>query len=382
MVAPVERKDIEITVSATSLGTLKAENEVKITAQRPGRISRLHVEEGDRVKAGASIAELDPEESLIRLDNAKAAVSRAQARFEQLKIAYDPMHTDTETAIIRAEADLKKAGSRYERIKDLADKGLVSQSELDSAERDYKVARAAYESALGGREKFRASGEQVKAQASALKEAREDLKLARLEYGYSFVKTPIAGVVSSRPVKLGETLQQGGLIAEVIDMNSIYLEAFIDEVDVGRVRPGQTARVTMDAFPDRVFSGKVYMISPLVTGKEHEAKTFEVRIKLDDPGRGIVLKPGMSADVEILVERMNNALVVPVQSIFEKEDGRKFLYVAGDGKARLREVTTGSSSLEYTSVLSGVRLGEKVVLTPDVTGLVDGARVKVESASH
>jgi HlyD family secretion protein len=137
----------------------------------------------------------------------------------------------------------------------------------------------------------------------------------------------------------------------------------------------------MDAYPGRTFRGGVYMLSPVVTGSEREARTFLVRIRIEDSpaGQGFepdpVIKPGMSADVEIVVDTLRNALVLPVQAVFERKDGN-YVYVLKGSRAALRKVKTGRSSFDYVEIASGVREGEEVVTNPDAAGLRDGARIK------
>jgi len=377
-----ERKDIEITVGATALGTVKARDEVRITARRAGRVSRLSIEEGDLVKKGRVLAEFDPEEALVNLNAAKSAYERAKSVFEELKLAYEPAEIEVESSIAEAQARLKETEKRAERFRDLSKRGLLSSQELESVEREWDVLRAAYNRALSGRKRLRADAEKITAQGAAVREAKSALDLARLNYEYSFIKAPISGAVARRPVELGDTVPKGGLIAALVDMGSLYIEATIDEADVGHVRSGQPARAAMDAYPGRSFEGSVYMLSPVVTGSEREARTFIVRVKLSDAftsgsgnPEGPVLKPGMSADVEIVVDTLRNSLALPIQAVFERPDG-DYIYVLERGRARLRRVVVGRSSFDHVEIATGLREGEEAILTPEAAGLRDGARIK------
>jgi RND family efflux transporter MFP subunit len=321
----VKRQELVITVTATSIGTIKSEKEVKITAQRIGRLSKLFVEEGDIVVPGSDIAEIEPDEALLNLQIAQASLDKAGAV-------------------------MKEVEARLKRFDALRGKGYVSQVEFDTVQREHDVANA------------------------GVKEAKNSLSLARLNYGYSFIKSPINGVVISRPVKLGETVSKGTLIANIVSTGDLYIEAFIDEADVAKVRNGQEVKILMDAYPDRVFKGEVYMISPVVLGGKQETRTFEVRTRFKE--KGIVVKPGMSADIEIIIDAVKDAIVVPSYAIIER-NGKKNVFIKRGSDAALIAVETGRFNWNFTEIKSGVTEGDIVITNPDTTGLADGKRVKI-----
>jgi len=371
---PAQRKTFELTVSATATGTIKSEIEAKATSETTGRITRLRVEEGDKVKKGAVIAEIDPESALINLKLSEASYEKAKALVLEAKTALESLQIEVETSIQKAEANYKEASNRLQRYKELNSKGFVSSFELDAVQRDFDVAKAVYEAALSGKKNLLAKTQEVRAREAALKEAENSLLLARLNYNYSFIKSPIDGVVSSLPVKLGETVLKGTLIATITSTDDLYVEAPIDEADARKVKIGQVANITMDAYPGKVFKAEVYMISPIVLGARHETRTFEVRARFKEP---VEVKPGMSADMEIVIDRVDNALIVPSQAVIEKE-GSSHLYVIKSGRAYLRKVETGLSNWTYTEIKSGLSEGDYVILNPDISGLKDGVRVRTK----
>ena len=395
--AVAAKRDLEMTVPSSSVGIVKSDHDIKITAQRAGRITALMADEGDAVKKDRLIAQLDPAQALQNLNSARSAYDQAEAELEELKITDKPIEEEAGAAVREAKAAYSESDQNFKRIEQLRQKGIVSQAELDSAMGQRDMKKAAYDSAVAAKEKASANSSKIKAQEAAVREAGAALQIARLEYGYSFIKAPASGVISERPVKVGQFVQQGSLIAGLTDMKSLYIEAAMDEADAGNVALGDEAVLKMDAFPGLAFRGSVYVISPLVQGKQYEAKTFQVRIRLvpeqstktelsaATPAALRLVKPGMSADVEIIAKRLKGALAVPAQSIFEGEGGGHFVYVIKDGRARLREVTIGMQGTDYTQILSGLNEGDQVVSTLDVTGLADGARVKVKNlknASH
>ena len=239
-----------------------------------------------------------------------------------------PLKVEIETNIEKAKAVLKEAEVRFKRFNDLKEKGYMAQQDVDSVQKEYEVAKASLESAIATKSRVTAQTEEIKAQEAAVREAESSLSLAKLNYDYSFIKSPISGVVISRPVKVGETTLTGALagalVAHVVSMADLYIEAFIDEADVAKVKPGQQANITMDAYQGNIFKGEIYLISPVVLGGKQETRTFEVRTRLKE--KQIIIKPGMSADVEIIVDNIKNALVVPSHALMEKKR-QKFVFI-------------------------------------------------------
>ncbi|TAN40910.1 MAG: efflux RND transporter periplasmic adaptor subunit [Nitrospirae bacterium] len=370
----VRKKDLIISVTATSTGTIKSDRELKLTAQRIGRITKLPVEEGTAVEKGMLVAELDHEEVLQRQHAAAANVQRLKAGLDSLKLSFSSYKADLDFSVTRAQSVLTEAEARYRRFSELRNKGYIADVDLDVIRRELEVAKAQHISALASKELVRSKDEEIKAQAAALRQAEAEYALASINYDYSFIKTSITGYVTARPVKLGETVIIGSLIASVVPKDSLYIEAFIDEADVAKVSPGHPVNVTMDAYQGRTFKGEVYMISPVVLGGKQEARTFEVRVRLQE--KGIIMKPGMSADVEIVIDRIKDVLVLPSQAIIEKDETR-FVYVVRNGKALRTPVRTGGANWTYSEITAGIAEGDTVILNPDAPDLKAGSRVKV-----
>lgn len=370
---PVKRQALVITVTATSTGTIKSDNEAKIVAQRVGRITKLLFDEGDRVKTGETVAELDKDEVYYNLKMAEATLQKAEFIVGQMKASYDSFKVEIDRNIDKAQAVFSEAESRRKRYRELGEKGYVTEMDVEVVQKEYDIAKANLNSTIASRNLVKAKADEIKAQEQAVKEAMNNLSIARLNHEYSFIRPPISGVATSRPVKLGEGVTKGTLIAAVVSTESMYVEAFIDEADVAKVRTGEKVNITMDAYPGKIFTGEVYRISPVVLGGKQETRTFEVRVRIKEGN--IVIKPGMSADIEIIVDSVPDTLIVPSQSVIEKS-GRKFVYVVRGSKARLINVETGRFNWSFTEIKSGVKEGDEVVINTDVSGLRDGVRVR------
>jgi RND family efflux transporter MFP subunit len=331
--------DLKVTVTATATGTVKAEDEMKVSSQRTGRIIRLNFEEGDNVKAGDVIAELDSREAEVHLRQVEGELRASEARLSQTKV------------------NLEDAERSLKRIKSLYKDGLVSEQDVDTAQKSYDLNSSLYEASL-----------------ASLKGVRASLDLAKIQFDYSFIKAPITGVISQRPVEIGDTVLLGSPVATIVQLDRIYVKATIDEVDVGRVFVGQPVEITIDAFPERVFEGKVIRVSPIVLGVKQETRTFEVRVGFTK--REERIKPGMSADIEIITDALKGILFVPANTVIERK-GKKMVYIIEGRRARLVPVEIGLSTWDYIEIKKGLKEGDRIITNPDATGLKDGSRVEV-----
>jgi HlyD family secretion protein len=330
LVKAVELKpgELRVIINATTTSTVKSETEVTLSAQRTGRVIKLPVKEGDPVKSGALIAQLDLSEEAVQSENVLA----------QSKASH-----------VESEKNLN-------RIKELFEKGMVSQQDLDASRKAYEIARSQYE----------ASAEDVKVKSD-----------------YSIIQAPFDGVIAKKYTEVGELLLPGKQIVTIVNPDKVYVLATIDEVDVGRLRLDQQVMITVDAFPGEKYPGAIKRISSIVSGGKLETRTADVWIYFNE--KYAKIKPGMSADVEILVSTLPFVLSVPSQAVIERE-GKKQVFVA-NGKninpgaqvvTKLKPIEIGETNWSFTQVTKGLTEGEFVITTPEVEGLKDGAKVQIE----
>ncbi len=370
----VKRQNLLITVTSTSTGTVKTDREVKITAQRSGQIVKLHFDEGDKVKKGQLLAEIDHSDTDLRIEGLRARLEAQKSRLSELKRTFSASVKEADAEIRRTEAVLKDVERRYRRYKQLHKEGYVSESLLDKTKREYDVALTSYESALSKKERVYAKEDDIKAQKKRIEETETELKLLELEYNRSFIKSPMDGIITSRPVRIGDTLRKGTVVATMVNPEELYVDAKIDEADIARVKVDQEVVITMDAYPNKSFRGRVKSISPVVLGKRLEARTFKVKVEfIEKPS---TLKQGMSADIEVITDRLNNVLVVPTQSVIE-QDGQRFVFLVSDNKAKLKKVKTGLFNWNYMEIKEGLKEGDLVVTNPDTPGIYDSAKVRI-----
>ena len=285
---------------------------------------------------------------------ANGLVAFSGALIAQLDLTEESVQTAN--VLAQSKATYDEAEKNLKRSEDLFNKGMISQQDFDAVRRAYDVAKSQYRAA----------------------EADEGVKR-----DYSVIRAPFRGVVAKKFTEVGELLLPGKQIVTIVDPDRIYVLATIDEVDVGRLTLGQQVGISVDAFPGEKFSGRIRRISPIVSGGKLETRTADVWIYFDEKQPRI--KPGMSADVEILVTTLKDVLSVPSQAVIERE-GKKQVFVA-DGSplkpgdktiARLRPVEIGETNWSYTQIVSGIKPGEHVITTPEATGLKDKVKVKIE----
>ncbi len=370
----LERGPFEVTVGSTQTGSVKTDLLYHISPERQGKVIRVLFKEGGFVSRGSVMVELDRKDVLLRLSAIKQRIEAKQQEIASMRIMIESLRKTSEQAILKAEAHLKEAEQRWQRYRELYRKGFVSEMKLMEAERAYRVTLASYREAEARTEEVEIKERQLEAQQKLLEALRKEKETVERDLERSYIRSPVDGVVLSRSVQVGDVVSPGRVLAEIAVLDGMYVEAKIDEADIGTVDLGQEVHITMDAYPDRVFRGRIGFISPVVLGKRLEARTFTVRVYFDEPPERI--RPGMSADVEIVTARKDDALVVPTQAVVEA-DSKRFVYRVVDERAVLTEVTIGTYSWRYTEVIRGLHEGDLVIINPDVPGLHHNARVKV-----
>ena len=292
-----------------STGTIEA-TEVDIRSEASGKTLALHFNEGDWVKKGDIIAEIDHEKLDIELAQAKAKLAEAKAQLTLLiKGLRDKEVERAHETFLESKVLLKDSKREYKRIQVLYDEGVVdlgsrdkTEAAYESAQKRYEIARKNYEIAVEGSRK-----EEIQAGEAVKEGAEAQVKLIERKIEDATVIIPIDGVISERYVELGEFVSVGSLIATIIDLKHPWVMTYVSEKNLGKVKLGQEGKVMVDSFPDKEFTGKVTYISPeaeftpknIQTKEERVKLVFGVKIEVDNPNQE--LKPGMPADAVIEV---------------------------------------------------------------------------------
>ncbi len=318
-----------VTYSTEQTGIIKAQVGaiVKVGTRATGVVNKLRFQVGDYVKKGDLIVEIDDREVLANLRNAEAAVE-GQRRDLDAKVAQD-LYSKT----------------NYEREQRLLAKEYTTRDSVEKAKRELDVSRA-----------------QVELGKAKVREAQEKLRALRVSHSYTKIYAPISGYISAVATQEGETVVSGlsaSTLITVIDPTKLEMWIYVDETDIGRVKPGLKVEYWVDAYRDRIFSGKVDRIYPQPEIKENIV--YYLAIVKIDPNDALALKPEMTSHVRIIIEEKPNVIVVPNGAI-RFEDKMNVVYVRTKGKITRREVKPGVRDDRFTEIISGLKEGEQVVI--------------------
>jgi len=325
--APVEKGNVKAIVSST--GTLNPINTVKVGSQVSGTIKEIYVDFNSPVKKDQVIALIDPAFYEAQLEQAKAQVLIAKANLQESRKSITASEAGVESAaaqITSARATLKEAELRYNRLSSLENGEIVAKSDLDTALAKRDNAQASVEMAEAQFRSSKANLNRVLAQqkgAEALIEQRKaSLNLAEIQLQYCTIKSPISGVVIERHVDVGQTvaasLQSPTLFTIAEDLSVMQVEADVSESDVGQIAPGQEVDFTVDAFPEQKFKAKVRQVRNSATSIQN---VVTYKIIADVKNESQVLRPGMTANVNIIAAEVSDVLKAPSAAFRFKPPG-------------------------------------------------------------
>ncbi len=337
-------------------GKLRPMTKVDVSATVMGRITRLAVDEGDTVRQGEFLLEIDPVEYLSMVKGAEASLNSA------------------EQDLALAEANAEKARLDLKREKSLLERGLSTTKDYEAALTNQKVQDA-----------------QVAAARGRVDQARAELERLRHNLSKVTIHAPISGIITRLNIEEGENAiigtmnNPGTLLLTVADLDTMEAEVKVDETEIVRVKLGQEAKVEIDAYPDTTFRGVVTEVgnSPIYsnTGVGQQAVDFKVVLRLLDHIEGV--RPGLSATADITVAHRDSCLSIPIAALVQR-DGKEGVFAVEDGGVvHFRPVEVGIAGDERFEALSGVQRGEKVVKGPfaALRLLEDGQKVKVEKGT-
>lgn len=339
--APVTGVDEPVTVEAT--GSFEPDESSDVAPESSGRVTATPVDVGQHVQQGTVLVRIQEVDAKLRLEEARAAASRAEANLQL------------------AESQNSLAQTTAKRNATLLATGLVPQTVADEARTQGEVA-----------------AHTVLVARSSLQQARAQLALAEKAVKDVIVEAPFAGYISERRVSVGEFVQPSTAVVTLLRIDPLRLQLTIPAVQAGQVRVGQTVRARVDAFPDQVFEGRITAVNPAIAA---QSRSFRVEARIPNPGAA--LKPGMFAVATIDQGRTERALLVPRRAVVEDVNTNSFrvFVIDADNKAQLRVVQLAArqSTPQSTKVLTGIKEGERVA-TSNLADLYDGAPVTVTAS--
>jgi HlyD family secretion protein len=407
-VEAIKPRSLEAVVSAS--GTIRARRTVNITSEVSGKVVKLSVEEGDRVKTGQFLLQIDPRAVRSRLQISQATLQQQRIALQQARGSLD-----------NARVNLKLAEDELNRQLRLDKDALATKQALEQARDNAMLRRGEVKTA---EQEVAAVQQRIVSQQADLESVQHDLSRVTIE-------SPIDGIVTKRNVEEGEqavvgfTNNPSVVLLIVADMSIIEAEIEVDETDIPNVKLGQTAKVTIDALPDKTFTAKVTEIgnSPInattTSSAVRQATTFKVVVTID--GQIPEVRPGFTCTADITTATRENAVSVPIQALtvreltfdpqgkvvkppkpekgarpstgaaeaaelkpgFKKKETEGVFIVDKENKAQFVPVKTGIAGDKYFEVLDGLKVGDRVITGPfaSVRTLADGGQVKIEGAS-
>lgn len=410
-VETVRKRDLEAIVSAS--GKIQPKRQVNLSATTMGRVTRLSVEEGQRVRAGQFLLEIDPRALEGQLQHGEASVAAARSALQQAR-----------TAVEQARVMLELARQNLKRQQELWSGGLTTRESLERAQNEVEVREA----------EFRAREQEIQTREQQIKQEQASLATTRYNLSQVIISSPMDGIITRRNIEEGENVvvgtmnNAGTVLLTIADMSVIEAEVDVDETDIPEVTLGQDARVTIDAVPDRTFRGRVTEIgnSPIqATGTEAntaQATNFKVVVTLEEEVPDV--RPGFTCTAEITTATRQTVLSVPIQAFTVREmlydekgtlvheppppppsrfrffnrtateppplppepppghERRETegLFVFRDGRAVFVPVKVGIAGERYFEVLAGVSENDRVITGPfsSVRELADGAAVRLQ----
>jgi multidrug efflux pump subunit AcrA (membrane-fusion protein) len=354
-------------------GSIVAEATVDVFSKVSGILEKLEVEQGDRVTANQAIAMVERQEKEAELQEDRGALDVLRAKWAQMETGARPEEiAQAEQLVRQAKASWQTSQDDYQRLKNLKDRGFISQQHLDEALLKVTLSEAEYESASEKLTLLKKGARQEDRDAllAQIRQAEATVRLAEMHLENTTIRAPLAGIISKRYVDRGALVGTSTPILRIVAMDRVKVVVQVVERELARLRGGATADINVDAYGNEVFTGKVTAISPTV---DPESRTADVEVQVESKDHR--LKPGMFARVDLTIERRDKALLLSKDSLL-RESSPPRVFVLDGGKASLREVTLGLEGEQYVEVVGGLQEGEEVIIAGQYE-LNDGAAVNV-----
>jgi multidrug efflux pump subunit AcrA (membrane-fusion protein) len=344
---------------------------VIIYSKVQGWVEKINVREGDRVKVGQVLATLDSREAEATVAQSKASLEAATARLKQVKATSEEI---IQSQMQQAKANLDLAEEDLKRSRELSQKDFISRQQMDEARTKHSVAKANYDLALNNVRQKTWENDIALAEAQ-VQQAKATLDLNRAQLANLIILAPMNGKITKRYVDPGIMVKDTTPILAMMDLDEVKMMVNVIEKEFVRLQKGKEVKVTVTAFPNRTFQGRIAIITPAL---DLQSRTAEIQISIPNPG--YILNPGMFGRVEALLRSDPNATLIPIQALITEED-KDYVYALKDGKAYRRPVQKGISKDTVVEIIRGLSPGEQVV-TAGQEFLRDGIPVRLAAKSE
>jgi HlyD family secretion protein len=362
-VVQITRQDLNAMV--TSNGKVEPISPTIARAEYPAFVSQVLATEGQSVHRGEVILRLDSSDVQSQLAQARNALFTAQTELRNARAGGPPAQVaDLDGDLQQALVEVANLERDHKALLGLVARQAATQDELAQNEANLAKARAKLQ-AVQGQKRALAESASVSGESAELRISQERDTIRSLEdkLRSATVISPVDGTLYSLPLRAGDYVQTGQVLAEMADLLHVRIRAFVDEPDLGWVETGQSLEVTWDARPGQVWTGRTTQIPEQVVPRESRS-VGEVLCSVNNNARELL--PNVNVEVRILVRERKDALVVPRAAVSYDKKGQRYVYIFDDGKVHRRNITVGIASASNYEVLSGLNFGERVVLPANV----------------
>lgn len=362
--------DLVQTVVAS--GRVTTPQRVSVAAVVTEAVARIPVEEGQKVRRGDVLIELDDRDERAAVAQAEAAVAQSEAKLRQLREAGLPA---SKQAFVQAEANQRLARQQFERNRNLRAQGYISQSALDDATRNLDVANSQLDSARVQVATNSAGGADFEMAQTALQQSRAGLAVAKARLAQDVIVAPTDGVLIGRSVEPGDVVQPGRELMVLAPAGETQIVVQVDEKNLSKLKLGQSALASADAYPHDRFGAELFYINP---GIDALRGSVEVKLRVTDPPA--YLRQDMTVSVDIEVARRAATLVAPADTVFDAASTHPWVLVIEDHHAARKSVVLGLKGDGQIEILDGVAAGERLIRTASNPSL--GQRVRVAATKQ
>ena len=370
--------NLVVKISAT--GVVEPNFQVEVKSKASGEVLKFKYEEGDRIKKGRLLLQLDKSDEIRSVARSKADLASATAKLNKAKTAllsqetkYQTTLKTTQSQVQEAEANLEESEDKLKRQEDLFQKKFASREALQEAQTAFKVnqenliqARSNVQAAKDTIHDVEVKKHEIDLALAEVQRAKIALAEAKERLDETEIFAPISGVLIEKLVEQGQIISSGisnvsggTTLANLADLSRLFVIADVDETDIGSVQIDQLVKITADAYPGKTFPGKVQRISP--RGQvENSITIFKVKIEIQGDGKNI-LKPMMTANVDIISNELKNVLYLPREAL-RVEKNKKYAAILVNNEPREVPVTTGVRNPIHVQILSGLKADQEVLI--------------------
>ncbi len=378
--ATVEQGPLKVVVSET--GTIEPLTKVEIKSRVAGQVAKLLVDVGDRVEKGQLLIQLDTTDMERERSRAEADRDMAKARLAMLQAGSRPEEIrEAQAQLEQAESAYQRAQAEYQRSQAAVKAETITARDAESARNDYEGSRAQRDAAKArlARLKAGARAEELMEARAQLSKAEVALRAAQDQLDYASIRSPMAGTVIKRGIEAGEMVSpgvsataQGTSMLTVADLDRLILKSNLNQIDIGKIAKGLSVEVRVDSAPGKVFMGTIHKVAPAAEGgktSQDGLQTFPIETILTaaSGAQTELLKPGMTADLDIQVTSKPNALYLPVEAVVRGKGNEATVTLPAKGKEakpETRTITLGLTNDHQIEIVEGLAKGDVVLIKP------------------